>query len=261
MQRFFWIAVVLACLLSQNAFGQAIDEGLFGQQETRVREGFMLGFNGYFDIPGGDMADRFGNSARVGPSVLYKTKSNWIFGAKADFIFGGTVKGDSLLYNIKNNIGSFYSAGGQYVGLSITERGYCIGLQVGKFFPFSIRGKQEISFLTLTGAGFIQHKVSIYDRENTIPQLKHEYKKGYDRLVNGAYVEQFLGINFFGRSGLVNFYLGGNILVGFTQGRRNFIFDERRPGLEKRTDILFGLRGGFYIPLFKQNKNEEILFQ
>ena len=111
-----------------------------------------------------------------------------------------------------------------------------------------------------TGIGFVQHKINIYERDNAIPQVRGDYKKGYDRLTNGLYIEQYAGYNHFSDNGLVNFHIGLNIMAGFTQGRREYLFDVMRKDDKSRVDILFGIRGGWYIPIFKR-KSEDYYFE
>lgn len=232
---------------------------LFGEEKTPQRKGFIIGVNGNFDIPGADMAKRFGVSYRIGPSILYKTKSNWIFGVKGDFILGGKIKEDSLMYNIKADDGSFLNSQGQRVGVGIFERGYAIGLEAGKIIPLQ-KSNPNTGILIMTGAGFIQHKINIFDKDKTILQLTGDYRKGYDRLTNGWYLEQFAGYNHFDKAGLINFHIGLDVLAGFTKGRRDFLYDVMRKDDKSRVDLLFGIRGGIYIPIFKK-KSEETFFE
>ena len=49
-------------------------------------------------------------------------------------------------------------------------------------------------------------------------------------------------------------------MAGFTQGRRDFLYDTGKPGTDTRLDILYGIRGGWYIPIFKR-KSEELFFE
>jgi hypothetical protein len=186
------LAAAIICGLSYSASAQ---DDLFGGTKERARKGFILGFNGGIDIPGADMAKRFGTSFRLGPSVLYKTEGNWMFGAKADFLFGNDIKEDSLLYNVRDKQGYFINSDGERTSVQIYERGYMIGLQAGKIFPLS-KANPDNGLLLMTGLGFIQHKITIFDKGNTIPQVRGAYKKGYDRLSNGWYLEQFAGFKY-----------------------------------------------------------------
>jgi hypothetical protein len=50
--------------------------------------------------------------------------------------------------------------------------------------------------------------------------------------------------------------VGVSCLLGFTQGRRDYLYDVMRPGNEKRTDVLMGLHIGWYIPIFHRENTE-----
>lgn len=239
-----------------NAFAQ---DDLFGTPKKEPKKGLVIGFNGNFDMPLADMADRFGLSYRIGPSLQYKTKSNWLLGAKADFIFGNKIKEDSLMANMITVNDGVIGYSQVRIYPERFERGYILGLQVGKILNFSRHNSDNGLFLSAT-AGFIQHKILIHDQKGQVSQLKKEYRKGYDRLVNGLFIEPYIGYVHFAKNTLLNFHIGLDALVGFTQGRRDFLYDVRRPGNEKRLDVLFGIRGGWYLPVFKR-KSEEYFFE
>ncbi len=234
-------------------------DDLFGGEKEPLRKGLVIGLNGTVDFPGADMAKRFGASYRIGPSLMYKTTANYMFGLKADFIMGGKINEDSLFAGVSDEDGNFINSDGKRIAIGLNERGYAVGLQGGKIF--SLWGNNPNNgLLVLTGVGFIQHKIKITDKDKTIPQIRGEYEKGYDRLTNGGYVEQFVGYNYFDKKGLLNFHIGLNFMAGFTQGRRDYLFDVRRKDDEPRLDLLFGIRGGLYIPIFNK-KSEELFFE
>ncbi len=250
---------LLFVLLSVFAFHAKAQEDLFGKEEKKApKKGWLITFNGNFDIPAGDMAKRFGLSARVGPSVYYKTQSNWMFGVKTDFIFGNIINEDSLLANVKDRYGSYLTADGRRIGIGIYERGYMIGLEAGKIFPLTDK-RPDNGILMMTSGGFIQHKITIYDADAAVAQLRGDYLKGYDRLTNGLFLEQYVGYIYFSRSALFNFHIGLDAMFGFTQGRRDYLYDVMRPDNKQRLDILLGVRGGIYIPIFKR-KSEEVFY-
>lgn len=253
MQR---ILVMLFLAMSLNA--QAQNE-LFGLEKAPARKGFILGFNGGVDFPGADMAERYGTSWRVGAQVLYKTKSNWVFGPKFDYMFGNNLREDSLLSNIVDKYGTFISNTGQRISANFYQRGYMVGLQGGKIFNIS-KANSDNGILVMTTIGFMEHKLFIRDRENAIPSLRGDYKKGYDRLTNGWMLEQYIGYTYFANNNFLNFHFGLNVTAGFTQGRRDWIYDLKIPGNESRFDLLYGIRAGWYIPIFKR-KSEEFFFE
>ncbi len=51
-------------------------------------------------LPGGDMADRFGTNSTVGVSVAIKNKKNWTFSLEGNFIFGSQIKETSIFSNL-----------------------------------------------------------------------------------------------------------------------------------------------------------------
>jgi hypothetical protein len=242
-------------------------DDLFGPSEHREsRHGFILNGNGSLDLPGADMAKRFSTSFRLGPALLYKTSSNWLFGAKFDFIMGKNVNEDSLMINIRDkyqtyskNLYEFINNDGQRIGVPVYERGYAVGLSAGRIFSFS-ESHPDNGLMVLTSVGFMQHRINIYDKDKSVMSLRGRYLRGYDRLTNGTFVEQYVGYAYFSSNKLINFTIGADILAGFTQGRRDYLYDVMRPDNAKRLDLLYGLRAGWFIPMFKR-KSEDMIFE
>lgn len=256
MKRFLSVFVFLFSLALSARAQQ--DDALFGNvDKPKVKQGFVITMNGNFDLPAADMADRFGTSYRIGPSVWYKTKDNWIFGVKFDFINGSIIREDSFLINIYKE-GGVLNQDGFRTGLNVYERGYDVCLQGGKIL--NVFGSTAGGLLLLTSAGFIQHKIRVYDSDETVTPILGDYRKGYDRLANGILLEQLVGYNYFSPNNLFSFYVGFNFSAGFTQGRRDFLFDVKRPDTDSRVDILYGIRAGLHIPIFKR-KSDEIYFK
>ena len=243
-------------MFSVQAFAQ---DGLFNLEKPPTRHGLIFGANGGVDFPGGDMAERFGTSYRAGIQALYKTKSNWMFGPKFDYIFGTNLKEDSLMINIRDKYGSYINNIGQRIGVNVYQRGYIIGLQAGKIFNISKKNSDN-GILAMTSVGFMEHKILIRDRESSIPSLAGDYVKGYDRLTNGIVLEQYIGYTYFSTNNLFHGHIGFNISAGFTKGRRDFLYDVMRTENAQRIDLLYGLRVGLYIPAFKR-KSEDIFFE
>ena len=239
--------------------GYAQKDELFGTVNDSAHHGFVISANGNFDIPAGDMATRFGLSYRIGPSVVYKTKKNWMFGVKADFLSGSDIKEDSLFSNIIDQHKAILNINGIETGVGTFERGYILGLQVGKLI-YTSKKNNDNGILLMLSAGFIQHKIQIYVRDNDVPSLQGDYLKGYDRLTNGGFFVSYLGYSCFSKDKFINFHIGLDFMVAFTQGRRDYLFDIMRADNKQRTDILFGIRGGWYIPIFKR-KSEETFFE
>jgi len=252
----YFLSVVL--LFSFSGYSYAQDD-LFGTEKKPAKHGLVVGVNGNFDAPAGDMAKRFGLSYRIGPSFQYKTQSNWLFGLKADFIFGNKINEPGFLSNFPYRNAGMIGTDGYRTSANTYERGYMIGIQGGKIFNISKKNSDNGILLSGT-AGFLQHKILITNSDGKLLQFSGDYRKGYDRLANGAFIEPYIGYIYFSKNGLVNFHIGLDAVMGFTQGRRDYWFDVRQSGNDKRLDILFGLRGGWYIPAFKR-KSEEFFFE
>ena len=256
MRRLYPV-VFLLVLLSGNAFAQ---DDLFGMEKKDPQKGFVISVHGIGELPLADMADRFGASYRLGANVFYKTKQNWLIGVKGDFLFSNKVSEPGLLDNISRS-NSIINLNGQKSPVPVFLRGYTVGIQAGKIFNTILGGNNPDNGLLVMGTvGFIQHKILLSDKNNEFPQLTPEYKKGYDRLTNGVLIEPFVGYNHIGKDGFLNFNIGLNALVGFTGGRRTYNFDTQMPGNDKRLDVLVGIRGSWYIPIFRK-KSDELFFE
>jgi len=216
---------------------------------------YNLDLTGNIDFPLADMAKRFGTSYRLGIGLKYKTATNWIFGVKGELITGNKIREDSLLSNMKTSQGGVISQLGDVLNVGTFERGYLLGVQVGRIFPV-LQANKNSGPTTTFSAGFIQHKIKLFDKDNSFPQLRDGYIKGYDRLTNGVFIENFTGYTYYAPNKLINFYAGINTVWGFTQGRRDFQYDVARKDDQKRNDIMFGFKFGWIVPIYKKVTEE-----
>ncbi len=260
------IVAILFLLVSITAYGQDKEKLFGGSEKKEPKKGFILQGNVSVDLPGGDMAKRFGNSSRIGPGVIYKTSTNWLIGVKFDFIVGSDIREDSVMVNITDRyspktggVYEFIDKNGQRVGVPVYERGYAVGVEVGKIINLNKKSVDN-GLCLLTTVGFMQHKLNIFDQNKAVDQIRDELLKGYDRLTNGVFAEQYVGYIYFSKNKLINVTIGLDALFGFTQGRRDYLYDVARPDNKQRLDILYGIRGGIMIPIFKR-KSEDLLFE
>lgn len=250
------VLVAACCLCSLQVQAQ---KGLFEAELPPSRKAVLVGVNGTFDMPGADMAKRFGPGYRVGVSGHFKSQKGWLFGGKLDFLNGSDIREDSMFAGVANSEKSFINQDGQRLFVERFKRGFMLGFEVGRLITLKPT-VPDAGILVMTGVGFMQHRILIKDKSESILALQGDYRKGYDRLVNGLYVEQYLGYLYMSNSGLVNFHIGLDVVAGFTQGRRDFLYDVRRPGDDKRLDLMFGVRGGWILPIFKR-KSEDYFFE
>jgi hypothetical protein len=249
MVRIFILVLVLTALSlsTVNARG--------GGRDTSVTIPMFYGFYGY-QWPGGDMADRFGSNSVIGPGFMVKTASNWLIGAEYNYLFGNDTKdGFALLEDLMTDDGMIISGDGTPAVVALFERGFTVNGKFGKLFP-ALGPDRNSGFFVTAGLGYLRHKVRIDVENNSAPQLKGDYKRGYDRLSGGLVLSQSVGYMYFGRSNLVNFTLSFEVFEGFTRGYREYNFDTRLPGDEKRFDLVFGPKIAWMIPIHKRMAKE-----
>ncbi|MCD4730829.1 MAG: hypothetical protein K8R74_09535 [Bacteroidales bacterium] len=206
-----------------------------------------------YQFPGGDLVERFGNNSSIGGGFQWKTNKNWIVGGEFLFMFGNNVKiADQIMFNLKTSDGDIISMSGNFTNYAIFERGYYISGRIGKLFPV-LSPNQNSGIVVIGGLGYLQHKIRIEVEKNTAPQLKDDYKKGYDRLAGGFAISQFVGYMHIGESRLLNFFGGVEIYEAFTKAKRDVNFDTRKPDkITNRFDLFVGLKVGWMIPIFKR---------
>ena len=227
-------------------------------QDLNGNKGIGLLFNiSYaYQVPGGDLVDRFGNNFNLGLNLEYLSKnSNIIFGFESGFIFGSEVK-TNVLSNLVTAEGLIIGNDRAFADIQLRERGFYIGAMVGKLFSLSEVNKRSGIRLTVS-SGLLQHKIRIQDDPlRDVAQLSTEYKKGYDRLSNGLAFNEFFGYQYLSRNKRINFYAGVEFTQAFTQSRRDFNFDTMSVDEASRVDLLFGVRVGWVLPFYLGNASE-----
>ena len=209
-----------------------------------------------YQFPGGDMEERFGNNSVLGGGFTLKTKKNWILGAEYNFMFGNDAKeGFSILKDIMTSEGIIISGDGTPAVVALFERGHIGSVKFGKLFPMLSPNKNSGFFVTV-GLGILTHKVRIEVENQSAPQLKDDYRRGYDRLTAGLQLNQSIGYMYFGKRNVTNFTISFECFEGFTKGQRDYLFDTRQPGNASRMDILFGPKIAWMIPFRKRGPQE-----
>lgn len=201
------------------------------------------------------MAKRFGVSNRVGVGFKIKDRHNWNYGVRMEFLIGKQIKEDSLLYGVMTSSGAVIGSTGSLMNVGTFERGYLIGVQVGKILSV-LQANRNSGIMIMGSTGFIQHKIKLFDRDFAFPQLTGDYRKGYDRLTNGWFLEEFVGYNYFSTNKLINAYAGFSLMEGFTRGRRDYLYDVMRADNEARLDLLLSFKIGWVVTIYKRNVEE-----
>ncbi|MCE3295536.1 MAG: hypothetical protein K0R65_1250 [Crocinitomicaceae bacterium] len=204
-----------------------------------------------------DLADRFGYLNHLGFHAGYKTNRNWTWAVDGNFIFGERVKLTNLFDGLRDSYGNLTDVNGDIAIVLTLARGYNVNLAIGKVIP--IFGSNQNSGLYIHGgAGYLAHKVRVESRDQVIPQLELDYRKGYDRLTTGLNLHQFIGYAFLANSGVVNFYGGIYAQQGFTKNRRTIFYDMPDTPVPSNTrlDVQVGIRAGWFIPIYKRQPKD-----
>jgi hypothetical protein len=211
-------------------------------------------------LPFGDMKDRYGLSHTIGAGYTFMGKNRMMFTVEGNFLFGPNVLNKSSVFAgtgswITTTDGYIINKEGVYSNLAVTERGYTVWMKAGKLFPLKKTNPNK-GIMVQIGAGMLQHKIRIDVSQNDTPQLRDDYKKGYDRLCNGPALTQFIGYMHLDNNKKINFFGGLELTEAFTQSRRAYYFAERIKPDEKRFDMLIGLKLGWMVPIYSKSGQE-----
>lgn len=217
-----------------------------------------------FQIPGGDIAKRYGYNSTIGGGFFYKTKKNLLLSLDVNFIFGNQIKNaDSILWMVLTNSGYIIDGNGTYASYAIYQRGYSLNFRAGKVLKF-LQANPNSGLMLMGGIGYLTHRMRIDVQHETAPQLKDDYGKGYDRLAGGFNLNQFIGYFYMGRSRILNFYAGLEFYQAFTKSLRDrdfdrLIYDQDNDSYKvvgkdntNYLDLFFGIKIGWMLPVYSR---------
>ena len=231
-------------------FLSVITLSTFSQENKQ--SAFTFGYGHQFPI--GDLAERFGNNSSIGCFLFSEKKNNLFYAIQGNYLFGGNVKDSMLFNNINTLTGAIIGADRQYANVNLMQRGFDIHLMMGYALHPDISNLSGFYFSG--GIGFLQHQIFIDTKNQNIPQLNEEYKKGYDRLSNGVSTKWEAIYKYYSSNGKFQMYSGVNITLAYTKNRRPYLFDQMQyTSNETNLDKLIGVNFGIIIPI--QRRNEE----
>jgi len=244
----FVFVISTCCAFGQNIRDTVISAPLFSASYA-------------FQIPGGNLSERFGVNNNIGFSAGIKHHSNWQFEVEGTFFFSSNVKDTAMLTplnaastNIKNEY-RIIDQFGEYNPVLLFERGFTITANLGRVFP--VFGPNPNSgIIAKIGIGTIWHRVRIDNQGNEIPQLAKNNLPYYDRKTLGVAFKQYIGYQHLSNSRLTNFNIGFEIYEGLTEGIRDYQIDIMGPYKNSRLDILYGIRVGWIVPVYRKAPSE-----
>lgn len=245
--KYFSIALLSACCVKATAQADITDSTLLISQVSV--------FGSHF-IPAGDFADRFMSPTIIGAGYHLKTRKNWIFGADGGYMFRDGIRnhGDYLT-NMRTSSGNILAQSGEFATVIAGLRGFTINAHVGKIFNW-IGPNPNSGILFRAGGGYFQHKIHFEARKHDVPQLEGDMRKYYDQLSSGFSLNQFVGYQHLSNSRLTNFYIGVEAIQAFTKNQRDFNIDLGGPDNTQRMDLLFGLKAGWIVLIYKRKPKD-----
>ena len=180
-----------------------------------------------FNLPGGDLKDRFGFNHEFGLGFHLKTKKGWLLGVEGSFIFGNQVKGDTAnvepLRNSNNQILGSNTSQAYYTDYNLLQRGMKLPVfKFGKLFHKNwLKGSKNSGPFIMAGIGYWQYKLKIHDIDNSITSIKGDYIKGYDHLTGGLMTTQSVGYLYLDKHKLLNISLSFEFSQGYTKNLRS----------------------------------------
>ena len=202
-------------------------------------------------LPGADLADRFGFSNSLAIYGGYKLDNNWSFGLSYHFQFGSLVQENDMLDDMRTSEGFILNSNGLPANVLLFQRGHVGQAHIGKLFPW-IGPNPNAGVLFRFGMGYWTHRIRIEHINDAIPQLEGEYKKGYDRMAGGMILSQFIGYQHTSNNRLINFYAGFEFWQGIMQPLRSYQYDLMGPEEGSRFDLNFGIKAGWILPIYKR---------
>ncbi len=239
MYRMICLMVLLICFQSAGAQKGSAD----------VKLNILTLNLGYgAEWPGGDLAQRFGQSLSFHSGMEWVHKSKYSFGLDFSYFFGDKIKED-VFAPYRNENGLVQGINGVAADLFIRERGAYVGIQASSIlFPTAKHSGFELSL----GAGMLYHKLHFVDDSRSVFLAEKPYSTGLDRLTRGFALRQELAYQLHSEKKALHFHLGFYVTEAFTTQVRKFNFDTGLPASEStRNDLLYGVRLVWMLPLYK----------
>lgn len=231
----------------------------FGQSNVNDSSIFMpllkLGYSNNF--PTADLQQRMGYTSSLNVRGEVKFKSQWILGARYDFLFGTNFKDSGMLQDLANDQGQIININGEYGEYQMLQRGHHLGLYVGRLFPV-ISSSPNSGIVATAGVGIFAYRVNFNNISGDIIQFTSGYVAGYDRYTSGISLTQYVGYRYMSKNKLMNFYGGFEFNQAFTKLRRDYQVDYAidDPRFGSRNDFFWNIQVGWILPLYKRAPKE-----
>ncbi len=245
--RFLLFGILMLLSLVQKA--QSPYETI--EEEPEEERSKMLSFTiGYgYEIPGGDLKERYGNDLKFSLGAQYLNGKNYLFEADFNLMFSNNVKED-VVSNLRNQNGRIIGSNGGLTDVFLRQRGFFLGGVAGKLF--TLPGSQS-GIRLAGGLGVLSHNIRILDETGGVAQLNGDYLKGYDRLTRGFALRQQLGYEVHSLNGRINLNIMFEMTQAVTNSVRKYNFNSGPVPEGGRLDLLYCLRATWMLPIIRRS--------
>ena len=260
---------ILLSLLISNSYAQKHIQGYGYKYYGPEYKQSIFSFGYTHQLPIGNLAERFGDNSSIGLSILIEQENNLFYGVQGGYIFGNNVKDSTIFDHLTTSNGAIIGADGHYANINLMERGFDSYFFIGyaihthnsktKYFPYlhTLYHLSLTGFYLSLGVGYLQHQIFIDTKNQNVPQLDEEYKKGYDRLTSGISTKWEASYKYYSPNGKFQMYTGVNMTLAYTKNRRPYLFDQMEYSpTELSWDKLLGINIGVIIPVHRRNEEK-----
>lgn len=235
---------------------------------------FQITYSALF--PGMDTKTDYGFSNTLGGSAIYKSKSNWLFTANGNFLFGNRVKGsriDLLGESITTVTGEVIGGGGIPTALAFFQRGFHFQAEVGKLF--ALLPNPNSGIFVQVGLGYLRNRIRIdyqIEADNNPRPLMGDYQYGYDRMRGGFALHGEAGYLILSNTRVYNFSVSLEATYARTKPLRDYDFrvfyDENgEPHIngyndksQRFNDFYYGIRVSWMVPVYQRQPDAYYYF-
>ena len=159
-----------------------------------------------------------------------------------------------ILSGITNNDGSITASDGYYANINFSRSGFSSNIFAGYAIHLNKTNLSGVYFSF--GTGYINQKIQIDTKNENIPQLNEEYKKGYDSANDGIFGKLSINYKYYSKKGGIQISTGLFNSFARTKRLNSYLFNENNNDDSFHFGSAFGFNFGLIIPVSKINQEE-----